>query len=309
MSIDISAYSTKEEPVRLEDLERRMRDLGWDVIFLDDWYKMNPVSGKHLTDSLLAIGWRYEPALSAQVRALVNRKDRQALEELWDVSRVATCGVSGHQRDEASQEDLQEMLDILKESGLRADYLETLGNARWHYYTNTSAGRSPFSVELQQVLGWAIADISDGLLQDISEDYGYSHEMPLPRPWEEGAEAMYRKAYGHSPHGSAPWVVIGFYAALTALALVLTAMGKSPLNPSNWYVTLLLLHGPLAYGLYRSNRACWYISVSLTGCLLLFGAATMVLKGRAAGALPVIALQGYLLSKLFAEETRDYFFS
>lgn len=314
MSITLFAYSAQDQPVPVGDVERGLRELGWDVLFLEDWHDMTLAQQDILDGTFIACGWRYDAARSAQVRDAFARKDRAAIDQLYETSVIAVCELYSSERDEsdtALEEDYGEMIESFASSGGRQDHVLALRNQRRQYSVRTSAGRSPFCVEFQEVLCWAVADVTGGLMQDIHEEYGFSRDVPLPQRWDES----YSRTAGNRPFGtraggglgSPPLWAIGWYSVFAILGIVLIALGKNPLQGQNWYVWLALLHGPLAFGLYRASRVAWYVSICLTVAALIMIPISILLNGGGARIVLPTLFYGYMLSRLLAEETKQYF--
>lgn len=291
MSVDLFVHSQKSDPVSKSAVQASMRELGWDVVFIEDWYRPSPASSTSLADGELAIGWRSDPDIASRVQSAILDGNRQELERLYDALLTGTCAIS---IDPPEVEDDEERFpdDVLPA------YRQAYEGSKLCYYLRTSAGRSPLAYDLQFALWQAIGVATSGLLEDPQTgERRFSHE-PFELPDSSSPEALRKYA-----EYAVPWWALEWYGALSAVGLLFLVTRRLP----TWMSVFLLVHGVFAYGFYRGWRWMWLAVTTLSMVVVGFGLIMLFAGEFRPYLIPPILFYGYLLFRLLSPETRVYF--
>lgn len=90
MSIDLSVYSERSEPVQRAALAQSLKSKGWHALFLDQ-RSMKEFSGGAVSSDLV-YGTKKAPLLKT-VKDLLAKRDEKRLEALFEDEEVGGCGV------------------------------------------------------------------------------------------------------------------------------------------------------------------------------------------------------------------------
>jgi hypothetical protein len=162
VSVDYNVYTASPEPVRTNEVVKRLGTKGWAAAFVENG-SLAVLPSVVLGDSL-AIGWRSESPMAAAIQKAVREGDRAVLDRLFAENQLTSCslGVAQHADFVESLADpgVQDELD--RDPGLKA----ALDDARLCYLTSTSAGRNELGGDWQALLCTAIAAVGGGVLED-----------------------------------------------------------------------------------------------------------------------------------------------
>lgn len=292
MSYDLTVYTANGQRASRAAVVANLRSMGWDVAFLSDYFKMTPAANDVLDGNYeIAVGWPADPALSQRVQLIVAACDVSGLDSLHESMEVGSCELHVGSLDKDPDRHIPD--------DLRPDQRQLMQSAQTYYYLRTSAGRSPLSFKFQEAFWRAIGQTTGGLLVDPQDGFcGFSHEV--------AARDVRSQLYSDS-EVKPPMAVIEWYGALAIIGCITLFFDYPAPLPNKWYAMLLILHAPLAYGLFRGIRPVWLTCIGLSAMMVALGALSVFITGFHPVKLLSAVINAYLLWLLLSSSTREYF--
>lgn len=293
MSVDLSVYAQSNQPIGRNALQSRLNGLGWDIVFLKDYYSMTPASGDVIGSNELVFACPSDWVICSDLRDIIARRDRAALDKLSEQVPIACCELS-------VSEPEYEYDDESALAEMQADHLYAFKNAKIQYHFRTSAGRNPLSYDLQYAVWWAVGEETGGLMEDPQEG-----ECFFSR--ERSADQLPSTLRYLENQPERPWWIITLYALSAVIGLVLILGSKSPFALSNWYAFLLCAQGLLAYGLYVGNRPAWMASICLNSFFVLMEAIALFHGSLSLNKVSMLIINAYIVTKLLSQKVRGFY--
>lgn len=162
MSLDYNVYTASREPIRTDELVRRLGTKGWAAAFVEQG-SLAVLPSAFLADSL-ALAWRAESPMAATIDRAVQERDNETLDGLFAENQMTSCSLilAEHFEFAESLDDPGVQNEVRGDPPLKA----ALDAARLCYLTSTSAGRNEDSARWQELLCVAIAGVAGGVLED-----------------------------------------------------------------------------------------------------------------------------------------------
>lgn len=293
MSYGLHVYSKSAEILRRESLREKMNSRGWDVLFQQGFAHPAVAVDGPMEDEVI-VGWRSGECSLERARGLIESSDSRALDELYRNQTLVGSEIWVECPYEIDPQELEDMAEFKS-----PEELGIVRSAKSHYSVSTAAGRTPASLEFQEHVARSIAELTQGWVDDPqSGESGTADEIAAPTPWQETVRAA---------AGRRPWYSIAVYTLFGAMGVLSAILGRSPLEPKNWYVGVLLVLGVVAVGLYKAKQWARAAAIGLSGILLALGILTLVSTGITLHKVILTAVHVSVVLELLSTEARAYF--
>src|SRR5262245_35823524 len=158
MSIDLTVYSERPEPVQRAALAQALQRKGWHALFIDQGSMQELGAGA--VDLDLVYGAKNAPVLKT-VKDLLAGGAEQQLEALFADEEVGGCAVSATVPFDAGEEFGDEL-----DAEVGPEIAQKILRAKSYYHIGTSAGRSDVAFRFQEAVWKTLGELVGGLLED-----------------------------------------------------------------------------------------------------------------------------------------------
>lgn len=239
MSYEVYVYSAVDTSLPRNALLAKLRDVGWEAVFVSDWKTLRLAADGDVADDVVLSG---PPTFfdRTRVMGLLEAKNKEGIEQQVEQGGIASCAILvARPYNFTSELNDGETADLADAIG--SERVAFMRKAKTLYAVRTNMGRTSIDFELQRRVWQAIGELTGGLMEDPqAEEYRF-HADPPPAPEPSTAPSP---PCALRPRAPFPWGVVR-YAALLLVSLLVLAVAILPVVHTAIRYVCLLVAGPV----------------------------------------------------------------